>query len=82
MTNDDYTPVDCAFHDRFEHHAVRGDQVSLRLDNAKPIPVRIKDVFAKDGADWIQIQMENGSSQTVRLDRVTELNGLRPATRC
>lgn len=78
----DYTPIACGFHDRFEHHAVRGDTIEVEVAGEPPFRARIADVFARGGADWAILALENGSERTVRLDRVEALGAFRSPDAC
>lgn len=86
-----YTPIDCSFHDRLEHHAVLGRVVSIvcrdegRTDgrmaeaNERVVEAVIRDVFARDGADWVQFDTRNGQTRTVRADAILSVNGVSPS---
>jgi len=79
-----YTPIDCSFHDRLEHHAVLGRVVSIVLrdegaDGGTEMDVRVRDVFARNGADWVQFVTRDGKTRTVRADAILSVNGVLPS---
>ena len=70
-----YRPIDCGFHDRLEHHAMRGDAVEVVWrdgDAERRATTTLADVFARDGADWVRL----GSGETVRTDRLVSVGGV------
>lgn len=88
-----YTPIACAFHDRLEHHAVRGDLVAVTLaapDEApggeRVVRARIADVFARrdDGADadYVRLAPEDGEPFEVRADAVLAVDGVAVGGAC
>ena len=73
-----YTPIACAFHDRLEHHAVRGEAVRVVWrdgDTERAETVRILDVAARDGADWVVLGTAGGPAHTVRADALVSVDG-------
>ena len=76
--NSDYVPINCTFHDRLEDYAVRGSVVPICLienDANIEIEARIKDVFAKNGADFAKLELTDGTEKLIRLDRLVTVNG-------
>jgi Rho-binding antiterminator len=70
---DEYTPVDCDFHDRFEALATLRKDCTIVYRNAGEIAEirgKIIDVYAKNKADWCK--MNNGTE--IRLDWIVSLN--------
>jgi Rho-binding antiterminator len=71
-----YSPVNCEFHDVLEHHATTRARVCVRFrDEAGALWQRdavITDVFARGGADYLSLD----TGETVRLDRIVEVDGL------
>lgn len=87
MTESDYTPIDCGFHDRLEAHAVRRTVVSVVFADEQDRPITIEahidDVFARDGADWVLLRPADGTStRTVRLDRLVSVDGVSVPLSC
>lgn len=77
----DYTPVACGVHDRFEHHAVRGDAVEVVWrdgDQERAATTTIADVYAEAGADWVRL----GTGAVVRADRLVSVGGVAVTTAC
>jgi hypothetical protein len=67
-----YTPVDCTFHDHAESTAVRRVPVRLAFADAegeRTLTARIVDVYARDGADWVEID----GVGPVRMDQLVSI---------
>ena len=63
----DYQPIACSLHDRFEAAAVRGLTVALTWSEADgPYLGRILDIRVRDGAEYLVLE----GDVTVRLDRI------------
>lgn len=89
-----YTPIDCSFHDRLEHHALLRRVVRVvyrdeshtdgRMAEAdgRVAEAVIRDVFAQDGADWVQFVTRDGQMRTVRADAILSVDGITPAASC
>jgi len=89
MTNTDYTPISCSFHDILEHHASRGDVVKVIWEASgvrREGKFWLLDVLARDGADWVKMLPvgEEGSAKAfeVRLDRLVQVDGNELARFC
>ncbi|MDA1029368.1 MAG: hypothetical protein O3B41_10000 [Bacteroidetes bacterium] len=85
MLNADYHPINCTFHDRLEDYSVRGAQVPVVFWKDQELikaEARIDDVFAKNGADFALLAMENGSTALVRLDKLVSVNGFEMPIAC
>ncbi len=70
-----YTPIDCGFHDRLEHWAVRRTPVEVVwvADGAEHrATARIADVYAEHGADYLRL--DDGT--VIRLDRLVAVGGV------
>ncbi|MEM9996847.1 MAG: hypothetical protein AAF809_04025 [Bacteroidota bacterium] len=91
----DYTPIACGFHDRLEHWAVRREPITLvwRTGLAADAParaarVRIADLFAKDGADWVRLALADTKGDgapaevVIRGDQVVSAEGHRLVQAC
>ena len=77
----DYTPIDCAVHDRLESWAVRGAVVEVvwQADaGERQAETTVADVFARDGADWVRL----GTGETVRADRLVTVGGVAVRAAC
>lgn len=89
MTNTDYTPISCSFHDILEHHASRGDVVKVVWDASgvrREGKFWLLDVMARDGADWVKMLPVGEESAAkafeVRLDRLITVDGNELARFC
>jgi Rho-binding antiterminator len=70
----EYVPIACGFHDRLEHHAVRGAAVEVVWTDGgteRAATTRLADVFAADGADWVRL----ASGDVIRADRLVSVDG-------
>ena len=81
MSNSDYTPISCSFHDILEHHATRGDVVRVVWDASgvrREGSFWLLDVSAHDGADWaklLPVGEDTAKPFEVRLDRLIQIDG-------
>ena len=88
MTNTDYTPISCSFHDILEHHAMRGDVVKVVWEASgvrREGSFWLLDVSAHDGADWIKmlpVGEDSSKAFEVRLDRLIQVDGNELARFC
>lgn len=75
----EYIPVSCEFHDRLEDLATLRKQASISFVDDGGAPQQrsavIQDVFARQGADYVTLS----SGDTVRLDRLLEVDGYKLA---
>lgn len=75
----EYIPVSCEFHDRLEDLATLRKQAGVSYVDENGAPQQrsavIKDVFAREGADYLTLS----SGETVRLDRLVEVDGYKLA---
>lgn len=78
----DYTPIDCALHDRLESIATLRAVVRIEyIDDdggVRGADDRIADVFARDGAEYLR----TGSGLEIRLDHLETVNGIRYGNSC
>lgn len=88
MTNTDYTPISCSFHDILEHHAMRGDMVKVVWEASgvrREGSFWLLDVSAHGGADWVKmlpVGEDSGKAFEVRLDRLIQVDGNELARFC
>ncbi|MGB1374489.1 MAG: hypothetical protein ACPG8N_02025 [Rhodothermales bacterium] len=88
MTNTDYTPISCSFHDILEHHAMRGDVVKVVWEASgvrREGSFWLLDVSAHGGADWVKmlpVGEDSGKAFEVRLDRLIRVDGNELARFC
>lgn len=77
-----YDPIPCGFYDRLEVAAMRGTPVALTVVDAEgrpqPVSARIRDLQARDGADWADVEGHGW----VRLDRIAALDGAPSGAAC
>ena len=72
MTENDYNPVSCDYHDQLEAAAMHHNEVRLEFDqNGVRLNQRgtIADVFTEDGAEFISFESGSGSIR-IRLDEI------------
>ena len=79
---DDYRPISCDFHDVLEIRAMKKEHCAVEFigdDGKKRLVVAaITDVFAKDGEEFLTLD----SNETVRLDRIVSVDGVRLSDFC
>ena len=82
MIEKPYQPVNCSFHDRLLHFETTREPVVVRVTslegNALQLDGKIKDVFTKEGAEFVLFQ----DGQIFRLDDLVEVNGYFPNGGC
>ena len=71
----DYVPISCEFHDHLEDLAPvrRPARIRYLADDGTPQErdATVADVFSRGGAEYVSL----GSGETVRLDRLVEVDG-------
>lgn len=74
----DYLPIDCEFHDLLESHATTRKSTDLEYRDAagtlQHVTGIVHDVYARDRAEYLTLS----SGQTLRLDAIVSVNGVRP----
>lgn len=65
----DYRPIACADHERLEFAALTRQWLEVTLDGTvqRLLP---RDVYTRDGAEWLLAESEAGETLTLRLDRL------------
>lgn len=78
--DDEYRPIDCSLHDRFEAAAVRRAPVHVSWTpvdgDPREIEGLIRDVRAREGVEYLL--MDDGTE--IRLDRIRAFSELRSGT--
>ena len=75
MTESDYQPVSCDYHDQLEAAAMHKQPVELEFEengtrhNERGI---IADVFTREGAEYVTVKGESASLE-IRLDRILSM---------
>ena len=64
-----YRPIACADHERLEFAALTQQWLDLAVDGTS-VRLMPLDVYARDGAEWLEARDEAGETRTIRLDRV------------
>jgi Rho-binding antiterminator len=65
-----YRPIACADHERLEFAALTRQWLDLTVDGTG-VRLMPLDVYARDGAEWLDARDEAGETRTIRLDRVS-----------
>jgi Rho-binding antiterminator len=77
-----YQPISCEFHDLLEVHATtrKPVQMQIRDDNGvvKLCNASITDIYARNGAEYLSMS----TGETVRLDKLIEVDGAKLANYC
>jgi Rho-binding antiterminator len=69
----DYRPIACADHERLEFAALTRQWLDVTVgadDHAGCQRVLPRDVYTRDGAEWLLAETESGEQLTLRLDRL------------
>lgn len=67
----DYRPIACINHERLEFAALKRQCLDVNVKSGdrqgrlRLLPV---DVYTRDGAEWLEAEMESGERLTLRLD--------------
>lgn len=64
-----YRPIACADHERLEFAALTQQWLDLAVDGTS-VRLMPLDVYAREGAEWLEARDEAGETRTIRLDRV------------
>ncbi|HVR44685.1 MAG TPA: Rho-binding antiterminator [Thermoanaerobaculia bacterium] len=78
MSEGDYEPVSCDYHDELEAAAVRRREVELEFDRKgvrQRERGRIGDVFTAGGAEWVRLEKSEGAIE-IRLDEIAAFRQL------
>ena len=74
-----YTPIACALHERLEYAVLRGYALELswhEVGEIRHARVRPLDVYTRDGAEWLDVRLDDGRRLTLRLDRIRAFHEL------
>lgn len=69
----EYQPISCINHERLEYAALKRQWIDIEVIAGGPLGahrVLPLDVYARDGAEWLEAQAESGASLTLRLDQI------------
>jgi len=72
MTDKDYKPVSCDWHDELEAAAMHKTEVILEVDTDGTRGTqrgRISDVFSREGEEFARLENGDGTAE-IRLDRI------------
>ncbi len=67
----DYQPISCVHHDRLEFAALKKQWLDVDILQGEHTGHRFilpLDVYARDGAEWLEAQVESGEVLKLRLD--------------
>ena len=69
----DYRPIPCVDHERLEFAVLTRQWLEITVD-APPRPevrrLLPRDVYTRDGAEWLRAETETGDTVTLRLDQL------------
>lgn len=75
MSESDYEPVSCDYHDQLEAAAMHKQEVELEFE-ARGVRVQergtITDVFTREGAEYVKVEKPSGSIE-LRLDQILSM---------
>jgi Rho-binding antiterminator len=75
MSEDDYAPVSCDYHDQLEAAAVTRKEVVLEFEDKgvrQKERGRIGDVYTAEGAEFVRLNATHGDRE-IRLDRIVSI---------
>ncbi len=76
---DDYKPISCDLHDRFEAAAVRKKVVELQFSMGAGARQtergRIADVYSADGKEFVKFESQSGRHE-IQLDHIIDMREL------
>ena len=72
MSDQDYSPIACGFHDRLLHFATLKAPVRLQLQAHETRDGIIQDVFTKEGAEYLTLS----DGELIRLDLILGVEAL------
>ncbi len=78
MTEKDYRPVSCDYHDELEAASMHKKDVELEFTSdgvSKRERGKIADVYSSDGAEFVKFEAVRGSL-AIRLDQITAFKEL------
>jgi transcriptional antiterminator Rof (Rho-off) len=74
--NDNYIPVACAQHEAYQYAVLKQTMLDLSWHDQGSVMRRCKampvDVVTRDNAEYLVVKHEDGSIQSVRLDRIVK----------
>lgn len=75
MGDDNYQPISCDMHDRYEAAAVKKQDVELEF-NLDGVPQRergkIEDVYSSDGKEFVKFRSHTGAVD-IQLDHIIDM---------
>ncbi|MDP9190895.1 MAG: hypothetical protein M3P06_04235 [Acidobacteriota bacterium] len=77
MTEEQYEPVSCDYHDQLEAAAMHRNVVELEFDLngvTQKERGRVEDVYTTGGAEFIRFAADDGPLE-IRLDHIISMNG-------
>ncbi|MET0067436.1 MAG: hypothetical protein ABW076_13905 [Candidatus Thiodiazotropha sp.] len=76
MTASPYAPIACGLHENYQFAVMKQALLDLRWREAderiREARVMPRDVFTLEGAEYLQAEDSDGTSYTIRLDRIDE----------
>lgn len=73
----DYQPIPCADHERLEYAALTRQWLEVTTRTGEPegrIRLLPLDVYTRNGAEWLQAELESGERRVLRLDELKLMN--------
>lgn len=74
-----YQPVSCDLHSRLELAILRRRTLHLewRMEEGTREGVGVAtDIYTRDGAEWLEVDLVTGEQLRLRLDRMTVIDGI------
>lgn len=66
-----YQPIACIDHERLEFAVLRHQLLVLHLKDGSELSGHARDVYTREGAEWLRFEARDGSEHTLRLDEIS-----------
>lgn len=70
----DYQPIACIDHERLEFAVLRRQVLVLHLNDGAQLRGVARDVYTRDGAEWLRFHPEDGAERVLRLDEISHFS--------
>lgn len=68
-----YQPIDCDEHDKLELAVLRDVQLGLHLKGGRSVRGHARNVYTRDGAEWLEFSSRDEGEMTIRLDEIAAI---------
>ena len=68
-----YLPIDCDEHEKLEFAVLRDLPLGLHLKGGRSVHGHARDVYTRDGAEWLKFFSRDEGEMTIRLDEIASI---------